>query len=100
MAIAVTIDWRDITPELYDAARTRVGWEEDVPDGLVLHACWFEDGGMRVLDVWESEGHFGQFVSSRIEPVLKGELGVQSDPQVTMAPVHRRFVPPGVGGAV
>ncbi|MFE6335829.1 hypothetical protein ACFVP3_10465 [Streptomyces sp. NPDC057806] len=99
MAIAVRIDWPEVTPELYDAARDRVGWEEDVPDGLVLHASWFGDGGLHALDLWESEGQFGQFIATRIEPVLKGELGVQSDPQVAVTPLHRRFVAPGVGGA-
>ncbi|MDT9695263.1 hypothetical protein [Streptomyces sp. P17] len=99
MAIAVNIDWPGITPEVYEAARDRVGWETDVPDGLVLHGSWFDDGGFHAFDIWESEGQFAQFIAGRIEPVMKGELGVQGDPQVTAAPLHRRFVPPGVSGA-
>ncbi|CCK25128.1 hypothetical protein BN159_0749 [Streptomyces davaonensis JCM 4913] len=98
MAIAVNIHWQEITPDLYETARSRVRWDEDVPDGLVLHASWF-DGGLHVLDVWESEGQFSTFIAERIAPVLKGELNVQSDPQVTMSPLHRHFVVQQAGGA-
>ncbi|MEV8535766.1 hypothetical protein [Streptomyces sp. NPDC051211] len=99
MAVVMTFVWPEITPELYDTVRERVGWEEDAPDGCVLHACWFAADGFRVLDIWESEEHFSRFIATRIEPVLKGELGVTSDPQVEFNPLYRRFVAPGVSGA-
>ncbi|WAZ26124.1 hypothetical protein STRCI_007673 [Streptomyces cinnabarinus] len=99
MAIAVNIAWQEITPDLYETARARVRWEEDVADGLVLHASWFEDGGLRVFDIWESEGQLSRFIAERIAPVLKGELNVGSDPQVTMSPLHRYFVVAKSGGA-
>ncbi|MFZ3498616.1 hypothetical protein ACODT5_36220 [Streptomyces sp. 5.8] len=98
MPIAMNLAWPELTPELYDAARARVGWEDDVPDGLVLHTSWFADDGFHAHDVWESEDHFTRFIADRITPVIKGELGVQGDPQVAISPLHRRFVVPGVTG--
>lgn len=98
MAVAMHLVWPEITPELYDDVRARVRWEEDVPDGLVLHAGWFADDGFHALDIWETEDDFTQFIANRIAPVLKGELGVRSDPQVSLSPLHRRFVAPGVSG--
>ncbi|MBT2397466.1 hypothetical protein [Streptomyces sp. ISL-100] len=98
MAVVMTLVWPEITPELYDAARARVRWEEEPPDGLVLHTAWFAGDGFHVLDIWESEDLFPAFVAARIEPVLKGELGVKSDPQVEFFPLHRRFVASGVSG--
>jgi hypothetical protein len=98
MAVVMTLAWPELTPELYDAARDRVRWEENVPDGLVLHAAWFASDGFNVIDIWESEDHFTQFIANRITPVLKGELGVKSDPQVEFSPLYRRFVVPGVSG--
>lgn len=65
----------------------------------MLHVAWFADDGFHVLDIWESEEHFGQFIATRIEPVLKGELGVQSDPQPEFHPLYRRFIAPGISGA-
>lgn len=99
VAVAMTLVWPEITPELYDKTRIRTRWEEDVPDGVVLHASWFADDGFHVFDIWESESQFSRFIAERIAPVLKGELGVQSDPQVTFSPLYRRFVAPGVTGA-
>lgn len=99
MAVVMTFVWPEITPELYDAVRKRVRWEEESPDGCVLHVAWFTADGFHVLDIWESEEHFTRFIAGRIEPVLKGELGVRSDPQPEFFPLHRRFVAPGVSGA-
>ncbi|KOU60594.1 hypothetical protein ADK57_29805 [Streptomyces sp. MMG1533] len=99
MAVVMTFVWPEITPELYDAVRERVSWETDTPDGCVMHVAWFAADGFHVLDIWESEEHFGRFIATRIEPVLKGELGVKSDPQPQFFPLHRRFVAPGVSGA-
>ncbi|MER6251920.1 MULTISPECIES: hypothetical protein [unclassified Streptomyces] len=99
MAVVMTFSWPEITPDVYDAVRQKVRWEEDTPDGCVLHAAWFVDGGLNVMDIWESQDHFNRFIEARIAPVLKGELGVQSDPEPKFYPLHRRFVAPGVSGA-
>ncbi|QGZ49446.1 MULTISPECIES: hypothetical protein [Streptomyces] len=99
MAIVMNLAWPEITPESYDASRERVRWEEDVPDGCLMHVGWFGDDGFHALDVWEPERQFNQFIADRIGPVVKGELGVESDPQVTISTLRRRFVAPGVTGA-
>lgn len=99
MAVVMTLHWPEITPDLYEAARTRVRWEEEAPDGAVLHVSWFAPDGLRVLDVWQSQGQFERFIADRLAPVVKGELGVKSDPTVEFSPLHRRFVAPGVSGA-
>ncbi|WP_251057430.1 hypothetical protein [Streptomyces sp. ISL-94] len=78
--------------------RQKARWEEDAPDGCVLHTAWFVDGGLDVLDIWESQDHFNRFIAARIAPVLKGALGVQSDPEPHFFPLHRRFVAPGISG--
>ena len=41
MAVAMTLVRPEITPDLYDAARKKVRWEEEPPDGCVLHVAWF-----------------------------------------------------------
>ncbi|MET9372815.1 hypothetical protein ACFYV5_18335 [Streptomyces sp. NPDC003035] len=98
MAVAMHLVWQEITPQVYDESRARVRWEEDVPDGLVLHASWFAEDGFHAMDIWDSEDQFRRFIADRIGPVIKGEMGVTSDPQVSLSPLHRRFVAPGVSG--
>ncbi|GGS34651.1 hypothetical protein [Streptomyces nojiriensis] len=92
MAVVMIFSWPEITPDVYDAVRQEVRWEEDTPDGCVPHAAWFVNGGLNVMDIWESQDHFNRFIEARIAPVLKGELGVQSDPEPKFYPLHRRFV--------
>lgn len=63
------------------------------------HAAWFVEGGLNVMDIWESEDHFNRFIEARVAAVLKGEPGVRSDPEPQFHPLRRRFVTPGVSGA-
>jgi hypothetical protein len=76
---------------MYDQARAGVGWEEDRPDGAVFHVAWIGDDGFHVLDVWESQAAFETFAEQRLMPVVKGELGLPGEPQVTFSQAHRWF---------
>ena len=43
--------------------------------GLIVHlAIERPEGGLRYVDVWESEAQFGAFAESRLMPVVKGKL--------------------------
>ncbi len=45
------------------------------PEGLVVHlAMERAEGGLRYLDVWESEAHWQRFVDERLHPVVHGLL--------------------------
>lgn len=55
--------------------------------------------GFHACDIWETEGHFTRFIADRVAPVVRGELGIESEPQVQFSPLHRRFIAPGVSGA-
>ncbi|WP_035846183.1 carbohydrate kinase family protein [Kitasatospora azatica] len=99
MSVVMTLHWPEITPELYEAARTEVHWEDELPDGAQLHVAWFAEDGFRVLDVWDSREAFERFVTERLNPVVVGKLGATTAPSVTYAPLHRRFIAPGVTGS-
>jgi hypothetical protein len=49
------------------------------------------DDGYHALDVWESEDAFNTLAEQRFVPVVKGELGIEGEPQVTFSPEHRGF---------
>jgi hypothetical protein len=45
------------------------------PPGLVVHlALERPEGGLRYLDVWETEDDFARFVEERLHPVVHGLL--------------------------
>ena len=45
------------------------------PDGLIIHlAIERLEGGLRYVDVWESEQHCERFTEERLHPVVHGML--------------------------
>ena len=72
--------------------RIREGLGDDVPPGLVLHVAMEQpEGGLRYLDVWETEADFERFVEARLHPVVHGLLreifGDDLPPEPELAPV-------------
>ena len=89
MAVVMLMKWPSVTPEQYDAAREAVNWEGDPPDGGIFHVAWF-DGGLNVLDVWESADDFSRFGEQRLMPGI-ARLGIEGEPEVTFHDAHRHF---------
>jgi hypothetical protein len=98
MSVVMSMHWPEVRPEHYEAARTGVHWEDQLPDGAQLHVAWFADDGFRVLDVWDSQAAFERFLAERLNPVV-AQLGLTTQPTVVYSPLHRRMVAPGVTGA-
>jgi hypothetical protein len=90
MAIVMNMRWDGVTPEQYDAMLEAVNWEDDPADGGIFHVAWFQDGSLRVVDVWEEAAQFEAFVGNRLMPGV-AELGVEGQPDVDIQPVHRVF---------
>ncbi len=88
MAIVMQLSWKGFTPEQYDEARSRLGWE--MP-GLISHVVWFEGGTVHVVDAWESAEACERYVQERVVPVTKGEMGIEGDPDVTVHEAHVAF---------
>lgn len=90
MAVVMQMKWAGVTPEQYDQVRDLVQWETVAPAGGKYHIAWFEGGGLRVVDVWDSPEQFQAFVDAQLMPgVMKA--GIEGEPEVTFAPVHRAF---------
>jgi hypothetical protein len=48
---------------------------DEKPHGLIVHlALEREEGGLRYVDVWESEQDWNRFVDERLHPVIHGLL--------------------------
>jgi len=93
MTVVMQMHWPEIGLDTYEEAREKVGWERDYPAGAISHVAFMADDGFHVVDVWESAEDFDRFVNERLMPVLKGEMGIPSDPAVTVTPAHAAFVP-------
>jgi hypothetical protein len=97
MAVLLSLRWAGVTPEKYEAARSRIRWEEEPPPGIVMHAAAFDDEGIRVFDVWDTEADWERFAAEQLGPTAK-EVGIVGEPETELLPLHRRFVAPGITG--
>ncbi len=72
MAIVVIQDVDEATPESYDEVQEQLNMEGDRPKGLILASgSEREGGGMRFVDIWESEEDMQRFEEERLMPVLQ-----------------------------
>ena len=62
-----------IDPEFY--ARIKQGLGDEPPHGLVSHVAMKRtEGGLRYIDIWESEADWQRFVDERLHPVVHSLL--------------------------
>ena len=92
MATVMNMHWPEVTREQYENVRRDVNWEGDVPNGAKFHVAWFGDDGLRVLDLWESQQDFENFVAQRLTPGVQ-KAGIQGQPRIEFAPAVAIFAP-------
>jgi hypothetical protein len=92
MPTVMNMKWRGVTPEQYEAARAKIDWEGQPADGGLFHVAWFDDDGLRVVDLWESAEQFQRFTEERLMPGVQ-EIGIEGEPEVEMTEAHAVFTP-------
>ncbi len=98
---ALVQDFAGASQAAYDRL-SAVGGEE-APSGLILHAAGPTDGGIRVIDVWESRAAYEAFQLERPQlPSGAAAAGPWAGPGSEELEVHhllgpppRRHLPPG-----
>lgn len=92
MRIVMNMFWEGATKEQYESLRKTVKWEENIPQGGVIHIASFDDKGLHITDVWESAEDFNHFVNDRLMPEVKKQ-GIPGEPKVEIRPLHALFTP-------
>lgn len=64
---------------------------DPAPAGLILHVAGPTDEGVRIIDVWESEGSWQQFRAEFLEPAIAA-LGGPYRPEATFRDLHSRHL--------
>jgi hypothetical protein len=86
------MDWKGVTPDQYEQVRAIAKWDVDYPKGGMFHLATFDDDGMHIFDIWESPAAFEAFGTDRLNAAVQ-EVGITTEPQVRIAPVHGLFIP-------
>jgi hypothetical protein len=94
MAVAVQMDFDGATLEQYDRVLEKMGLQKRGagPRGAISHWVTKTDGGIRVVDVWESREQFERFAQEQIGP-FSAEVGIPGPPKLTFHEVHNYFTP-------
>ena len=94
MAVGFILEFAGIGPEKYEAIMKelglKVGSNGGWPEGIISHAAGKTASGMCVVDIWESEAHFGKFQETRLGPAF-AKVGGMPEPKVTTFQVANRF---------
>jgi heme-degrading monooxygenase HmoA len=99
MAVLMENDVTQGSTEIYDAVAEKLEIEGNPPAGMIAHAAIDRgEGGMRIVDVWESQQDFETFRDERLFPAIQSvmqEKGVEMEgpPSYEFSEIHH-FVKP------
>ncbi len=93
MPIAVEMAFHGATLDQYDQVIQRMGLVQGgpMPDGGISHWVAATDGGIRVVDVWETREQFDRFSQEQIGPFSQ-EAGIEGPPEMTFYDVHNYLI--------
>jgi hypothetical protein len=88
MSIVVRYAPVNLTKEKYDAtnqklAEAGVDW---LPDGLLMHVCFGDDGDLKVSEIWDSREQWETF-GEKLMPVLS-EAGIEFSGEPAVFEAH------------
>lgn len=76
-----------INVDQYEELRRAVNWEKQHPPGAMLHAAAFDENGhLRAVDIWASEGEMAHFMAEKLAPAAE-KLGIEL-PTVDTYPIQ------------
>lgn len=90
MAIGIRMKLAGGTLEDIDRINAVVDPDANPPAGLLFHASGPIDGGVGVIDFWESREAFDRFAQERIGPAV-GAAGIEGQPEIHEFAVHEYF---------
>ena len=90
MAIGIRIKLAGGTLADIDKINEAIDPDGDPPVGLLFHASGPIDGGIGVIDFWESRDAFDRFAQERIAPAMAA-AGITDQPEIHEFAVHEHF---------
>jgi hypothetical protein len=92
MPTVMLMEWPGVEPAQYDEVMRVLRLDEQPPENAYFHVSGFEDGTLRVLDIWESQADFERFQESRLMSAVQ-QAGIEGQPNVRYYDVHNIYVP-------
>jgi hypothetical protein len=80
------------TKDQYDKVLKIIRREDDIPKSPQSRVAAFTGDGMHVTDIRDSPEDFANFQRDRLTAGIQ-QTGIEGQPEVVIAPVHRLFTP-------
>ncbi|HET7398255.1 MAG TPA: hypothetical protein VFJ94_07010 [Intrasporangium sp.] len=99
MTIAVVMDFEGASVEQYDEVIKKMNFTPGGPGapGGLFHWVTAVDGGLHIVDVWETREQYEAFAQEQIGP-LSAEAGIPGPPKLTFHDVYNYLTAgPGSG---
>jgi hypothetical protein len=91
MSVVLTQEMPGVTRELIEQVTAEMHFETTGPPaGLIVHTAMEVEGGIRIVDVWESADAYATFGETRLGPALQAVAernGLALDEMPEMTPV-------------
>jgi hypothetical protein len=71
MAVVMTQDQWGVRPDFIRKLTEELGVTADPPRGLIVHTAMETGGGVRIVDVWESQEALETFMRERLMPAAE-----------------------------
>ena len=85
MAVAVIQEYKGMSQGQYDRVVEMMA--DTLPPGCLIHIANKIEGGMLIVDVWESQAAFEEFSQGPLRR-MSGSLSFTDKPEVKFYPVH------------
>lgn len=70
MSIVLTQEMPGATRELVEEVTAELHLDEGLPTGLIAHTAMEVDGGIRIIDIWETADDFARFEQTKLGPAM------------------------------
>ena len=72
MAVVMTAEVPDMTPEAYDGMLAATGMTEALrgAKGFIAHGAGMSDGVWRVTEIWQSQAECAEWFAAHVQPNL------------------------------
>jgi hypothetical protein len=89
MAVAIEMNYQGMTLDHYEGIREKLGLAPfgPTPPGALFHWVAEGDGGLRIVDVWESREAFDRYAQEHIAP-MSAAVGYEGQPELRFYDVH------------
>lgn len=86
------LDIHGLTADEYNAIVAHMGVESQPAPGIYLHIAAPMEGGIRVVELWDTKEGFENYINEQLLPTC-AELGIQRETTTTLTQLHNLFAP-------